>query len=439
MKLPTLPKLALPKLKLPRWNYSFHKKVNRKKVLLISGAVFMLFLVVGGLAGAFFVYKEQQKPSTYELTLDKTDQVVIRTNTDVKAVVAVKNQAQFSFSRPTELVLKAMLDDADIHTSTLIADKNTTELPTAVISIDGASVEEGTHTLKVTVGSVGENPQVFDTKELTIVVDRTTPELTTATTEKGYLSRYELKGDEDSSISAKNGLKLISNSKGPISLNLSFSEAVSEKDDVATDAGKLVFEGSPSSTVSATITANNNQFTTPFTFTDAAGNELLGELSFVYDGLAPKIDVYTDYRVDTNAVDTYFFRFTTSEPMAWVKGTMNGVTKTAVGSYKGYRIDGLPLTQEKNTISLVGQDLAGNQATAEAPITIVKLKTYSGFNFGRTSLPESVRLCTPDDEKACGYSHDTVGYLSCEEFKVVKDCLQKRCSRSGYSLGSCTY
>jgi hypothetical protein len=431
-------------LKLPtiRFKFPFKKlslsNIHRKKTLLISGIVLGLLLLAGGLAGAFFVYKAQQKPMVYELALDPQDQLLINKSIEVKASVTFSQQSKLSFSQPVELALKARLDDKEIHTSTVTVDKNTTTLPATIIPIDGTLIEEGAHVLKVELSSVGENTQVFDTEERTIIVDRTSPTLIDASSEKGYLSRYEIK-DNDSTTSAKNGLKLISNSKEPIALTLSLSEQVSG-DNVATEAGTLEFSGAPSATIAATLTAVSNQFTTPFIFNDMAGNKLVGELNFVYDGQAPKINVYTDYRVDTNAVDTYFFRFTTTEPMAWVKGTMNGVTKTAVGTYQGYRIDGLPLTQEKNIITLVGQDLAGNQATAEAPVTIVKLKTYSGFNFGNSSsLPENVRLCTPEDEKACGYSHDTVGDLSCEEFKVVKDCLHNRCSRSGYALGSCTY
>ena len=123
---------------------------------------------------------------------------------------------------------------------------------------------------------------------------------------------------------------------------------------------------------------------------------------FVYDAIAPTIKLPTNYRVN----------------------------KTAIGTYKGYRIDGLPLNDGNNIVTITGQDVAGNAVTAQVPVEVVELKKYSFDSF----FGKSFKKCTEADHIACVFP--TILEQGCEGMKKYKSCVEARCDNK-VSIQNC--
>lgn len=238
-------------------------------------------------------------------------------------------------------------------------------------------------------------------------------------------------------------MKLVTNTKGPFHFQFNLSEPVqlgngkTWAENIAGTYGTLIFEPTNSATLSATFTATSSNFKLPITFQDRVGHEIRSEIQFILDDQPPKLDGLYNTTLWEQSKNSFFFVFSSSEPLASAKATVNGVTKNATGGPKNYRVDGLPLNVGDNIIKIVAIDAAGNVANGELKATMHPgaPKTYSFDQFTSKKLPENVRLCTDEDKKICGY--ENVSEMTCEQFKVVKDCLHARCSRSGFSLGDC--
>jgi hypothetical protein len=282
------------------------------------------------------------------------------------------------------------------------------------------------------------NDAVMDQKKIEIANDHTWPQLLKATSDKGHLIFYPISQPATSSAiassSAKTGMKLISNTKGPFTITFFFSEAVKEGNTDNND--ELVFSSSDA-TISATLNNPTSQQKFSLEFEDRANHKLLGELQFVYDAVAPKLGELYDTVLWEQSKENFFFTFTSSEPLSFARATVNGVTKTATGGPKYYRVDKLPLNVGDNIIKIMAQDQAGNTTTSDLKVTMNSgaPASYPINSDGSPTLPENVRHCTDEDKKICGYQN--VSDMTCEQFKIVKDCLHNRCSRDGFSLGSC--
>jgi hypothetical protein len=431
------------------------KRLHQRKYLkfFIVAGLAVVFLIGGaGVIAAVYFHQKPILASSYSYTLtlksqdNITDQYTLRDTAEIEVRVVGQYTPTF-FNKPPELSIKANLDDKTVLNSSFIPDSETTDIPVGTISLNPNEMGEEQHSLEVSLTSK-DSGQTLDKKTITIMNDQTWPVLLKATSDKGRLTQYDVAQPATNSAiassSAKTGLKLLSNTKGPFHLTLSFSELVQLgngkkwDENLAGTNGSLVFTPPSSATVSATLTATSSQFTLPLSFQDQVGHELLSELQFVFDDQAPKLGELHNITLWEQTKDTFFFTFTSSEPLASGKATTNGVTKNATGGPKYYRVDGLPLNVGENMIKIVASDAAGNSTNAEIKATMNpgSPKTYSFDSFGSPKkLPENVRLCTDEDKKACGY--ENVSEMSCEEFKVVKDCLHNRCSRSGFSLGDC--
>lgn len=426
-----------------RSNIVIHgRKSFIRRHLIPSLAFLVVFLGIVGTTGAFFVSRQMGAAPTYELVLEASNvqdgRYLMASKGEVRAKTKVTRSSAFSLSQSVQVIMKAKLDEVEIFSTTQEIGKNDQETALVTIPLDVSALASGEHRVMVTLTQeTNGGVQTLDTEELLVVSDRVPPQLLSVNTDKGSLSRYVLTAEKSATDAAQNGIKIISNSKGPFAITWNFSESVVSPSSVASTSASLDFSQNQPATISATLTSKENLFTQPLVFRDTVGNELLTELQYVFDGTPPKINVNFDYRLHEENRHNFFFTFTASEPLAWARAsTADGVTKTAVGTYKGYSISGMSLPAEKNLITITGQDLAGNQATAQLQATIMPKVTYNSLDeIFKSKLPANARHCTDEDKKICGY--ENVSDMSCEQFKVVKDCLKSRCSRDGFYLGSC--
>jgi hypothetical protein len=425
-------------------------KLSRRLILLIAVCLMGLILLSGAsVAAAVFYQQQRSQTASYQLVLNSpqlADTFYTLGVTGEIDVLLKGQRAMTWFEKDPELLIQAVLDDQVVLDTTFVPSQDSTDVSVGKITLDSEKLGQGEHVLKAVLSNK-ETAQKLTEKTISIINDQVWPQLLSIKSDKGNLSRYDISqpatGSATASTSAKTGLKIISNSKGPFTITFSFSELVklgSNKnwgDNLADSQGSLVFTQPTTATLSATFTATASQLKLPLSFQDPVGHQLVAELQYVYDGQAPQLGELHNVTLWEQSKDSFFFTFTSSEPLATARGTVNGVTKTATGGPKYYRISGLPLNVGENKIQIVAQDAAGNTTTNEITATMNAgaPKSYP-FNFNSSqNLPAHVRHCTDEDKKICGY--ENVSEMTCEQFMVVKNCLKSRCSRDGFYLGDC--
>jgi hypothetical protein len=426
-------------------------KSSRKIQIGLGVSLLFIFLITGSGTAAYLYKQESNTTPQYQLEINAptliNDTYVLGTTGNLEIKI-IGNQSSSVFAQKPVLLVKAFLDNNEVLSTIYTPTENNTDTVAGTVTIHSKDLSEGEHTFKAVLSSE-KNNQILEEEVITVVSDQTWPQLTSVTSDKGTLSYFDViqpaTSSSVASSSAKTGIKLLSNSKGPFTIAWSFSELVTlgnnKKwgENIADSNGNFTFAETTNATISATLTATTNQFKVPITFQDGVGHLLLSELQYVYDGQAPQLGNLNNITLWEQTKDTFFFTFTSTEPLAFARATTNGVTKNATGGPKHYRVDGLPLTVGENMIKISAQDAAGNSTSGEVKATMNPGAPKSTpFNFGSSqSLPANARHCTDEDKKICGY--ENVSDMSCEQFKPVRDCLQSRCSRSAFYLGDCKY
>ncbi len=443
---------------------SFHKLLLRQpftkaalqrnyKKIVIGSLVFCLMI---GLAAAYYVKTQYKEFADYQIELhspsEQDGMFLMGEKGEIIAQVRESTPARFSMTHLKGLKLKITFGSDTLQQEVLDTIPKLNSPVSKTLQFDPAKVGDGVHEVTVYLSDADNPERVFAHKTASVMRDTVEPLLHDVTTTRGNLSRYALDNTDKASSSAvvaKNGIKVLSNSSEAFTLKLSFSELVRPVLDnlnlTASAAGTVVFAESPAATLSAVFTPGTKNLSLPVVFQDVTGNKLVTEIQFVLDAVAPKLNLSNQYTVLESNRNDFSFSFSASEPLAFVKATANGVTKNATGNYKSYQVSGLPMSQDKNTVKLIGQDLAGNVTAGEVTVNVTKPAPtpppskyyYNPANGKYWTAPSDARHCDDKDKRECGY--ENVSDMSCEEFKVVKDCLKTRCPYDGYSLGSCQY
>jgi hypothetical protein len=398
------------------------KRLVKKKKIVISSILVLMMLILSGIGYYIFTISTVR---TYAMTFEPSQAHMVFPK-DKKAIFNVKISTKppvgFAiFDKSLPVVLLMNIDNKKVFEKEILFEKNTEESKSESIILDVKEYSDGNHPVSLSLNSKTEKTTLYPSQKTILSIDQTVPILKKVMSQKAYVVRYDLSEDIKASESAKLGISIITNKKDAIPLNFSFSEAGILKFELDESTGSAQLAKEATSEASVIFTSKLNQWEAPFSFADGASNTLSGKVIFSYDSVAPTINIIKDYRIDKNAKDTFFLTFTASEPLAFAKATVNGTTKFATGTYKGYRIGAVPVNEGNNTITVVGQDLAGNTTTVQLQANVVQLKTYSFENFGKSTF----KKCTVEDSKACGFP--SIFEQGCDGMKKYKVCMETRC------------
>lgn len=387
---------------------------HRVKIAVVSC---FLLLSAGGATTAWIAYGRWFSP----LTVKAETTPALATPSyysDQPLQVELKTWVEGSNTAEQSSLLVLLIDEAEVTTKELLL---RTESQTIPLTHQLADLTEGEHQLSLALKNLGG--EIVWQEAGKFFKDLTPPAIAT--------SASTLSSTAKVTIATESGQVKVTDTKPvELALKLQFNEV-----------GQLVVE--PGEKVSLTwsqeltqyptltILAGQPTFTAPYTFTDQAGHQLKGELSYYYDSKPPTFNVTTPATATDKWGKGYTLIFTPSEPVSQVSVTLRGQALEAnkAASAAHYFVKAT-LELGENVFTISGVDGSGNRGSQNFTVTV----THDSTPIFPTRSSTSFRPCTLAIRAQCraqtGYDYGP----DCDKFKAYVYCLRPLCDSTSGSV-----